>query len=55
MLPRNTEAAAAIFHEAAHLKSGLGNAMRTARVGAPHGGPGLRVLGAVGGGKSAPS
>lgn len=40
----NGEAAAAIFHEAAHLKSGQGNDMHTATVGAPHGGKGLRLL-----------
>lgn len=40
----NEEAATTIFHEAAHLKSGKGNDMHTAKVGAPHGGPGLRVL-----------
>jgi hypothetical protein len=51
----NNEAATAIFHEAAHAKSGLGGAMHTARVGAPHGGPGLRVLAEYGGGQVYPS
>ena len=51
----NNELAAAIFHEAAHLKSGLGQQMHTATVGAPHGGPGLRVLRANGASFFAPS
>lgn len=51
----NQEAANSIFHEAAHLKSGLDDAMHTATVGAPHGGPGLRVLAAQGGGVISPS
>ncbi|MGP0020921.1 MAG: hypothetical protein ACLPHP_20300 [Candidatus Sulfotelmatobacter sp.] len=51
----NNEAAGAIFHEAAHAKSGLGNSMHTQTVGAPHGGPGLRVLSARGGKFPAPS
>jgi hypothetical protein len=51
----NQEAANSIFHEAAHLKSGQGDAMHTATVGAPHGGPGLKVLAAQGGGVINPS
>lgn len=51
----NNEAAAAIFHEAAHAKSGLDNAMHTATVGVPHGGPGLRALSALGGKSPLPS
>lgn len=51
----NNEAAGAIFHEAAHAKSGLGDSMHTQTVGAPHGGPGLRVLSARGGKFPAPS
>jgi hypothetical protein len=51
----DAEAARAIFHEAAHLKSGMANAMHVAVVGAPHGGPGLRVLSAPGGSFKFPS
>lgn|SRR5579871_845733 len=43
------EAAGAIFHEAAHAKSGMGDSMHDVKVGGPHGGPGLKVLSAVGG------
>ena len=49
------EMAASIFHEAAHLKSGLGQSMHNQTVGAPHGGPGLRVLRANGASFSSPS
>ena len=49
------ELAASIFHEAAHLKSGLDNSMHNARVGAPHGGPGLKVLSANGSSFFSPS
>ena len=49
------EVAWAIFHEAAHLKSGLAGQMHTAVVGPPHGGPGIRVLTAAGAGASSPS
>lgn len=51
----NNEAAGAIFHEAAHLKSGLADKMHTATVGAPHGGSGLKVLSAIGGKHAIPS
>jgi len=51
----NSEVAASIFHEAAHLKSGLGRSMHTQTVGAPHGGPGLRVLSDQGSSKGFPS
>jgi hypothetical protein len=49
------EMAAAIFHEAAHLKSGKGQEMHDQTVGRPHGGPGLRVLRANGASFASPS
>ncbi len=49
------EAAASIFHEAAHLKSNMDNSMHTVKVGGPHGGPGLRVLSALGSAATWPS
>jgi hypothetical protein len=51
----NDELASSIFHEAAHLKSNLGDAMHLQKVGAPHGGPGLRVLSAKGASFASPS
>jgi hypothetical protein len=51
----DSEAASAIFHEAAHLKSGLGEAMHIQKVGARHGGWGLRVLTEKGGAFPFPS
>jgi hypothetical protein len=51
----NEEAAGAIFHEAAHLKSGLADAMHTWKSAVPHGGPGLKVLSATGGKFPTPS
>ena len=51
----NEEAAGAIFHEAAHLKSGLDDPMHTWKSPVPHGGPGLKVLSATGGKYPTPS
>lgn len=51
----NEEAAGAIFHEAAHLKSGLDDPMHTWKSPVPHGGAGLKVLSATGGKFPVPS
>ena len=45
----NEEVAGAIFHEAAHLKSGLDAPMHNWKSPTPHGGPGIKVLSATGG------
>jgi hypothetical protein len=51
----DNELASSIFHEAAHLKSGMDESMHMAAVGPAHGGMALHVLTATGSNFSSPS